>query len=136
VIDPVLYPAGIDHVIETDAVVANALKTILLGPGYTYNSAHDTLSDLGANVVLTSDTITGVTVTAGIVTADDPEYSAYLSAVGDDVAGYVVWDSTDDVLIGYNGRLADGRPISFEVTAGGITHQLYGGRLLRLGGTG
>lgn len=133
-IDPTLYPSGLDHLLLTDALDVATFKSVLVKPGYVYDPAHVAIAALGANQVAQSDALTGLTVTAGLVTADNPVFHGVAGGLA--VAGYVIWDSTNDKLVAYNGRLADGRPIDFTTTGGVITQMLSGGRLLRIGGAG
>lgn len=49
----------------------DTIKAILVTDGYTYSTAHEFLSDLGANTVGTAQTLTNKTVTDGVFDADD-----------------------------------------------------------------
>lgn len=135
ILDGTLYAAGHDHLLEGGVTAhASALRVVLVGPGYTYDADHVDSADLGANIVATSDLLTSVAVADGYVTAAKPTWPAGTAGLA--VAGYVVWDATHDYLLGYQGRLADGRPIDTTTTTGGVDLRLQDGRLLRLGATG
>lgn len=53
----------------------STIKAVLLR-GYTYNAAHQFVSDLGATVVATSPALVGLSITNGVVDADDTAWSA------------------------------------------------------------
>ena len=55
------------------APVDAVLKVCGVGTGYTYNAAHNDLTDLGANILFTSAELTGTVSSDGILDAVDEE---------------------------------------------------------------
>lgn len=132
-VEPQGYTEGWDHLLETGVSAhTSSFKIVLVDPDYVYSAAHEDFADLGGNDVVTSNTLTGVSVTSGWLNAANPTWP--VTTPGEDVAGYVVWDSTHDKLIAYSGRRRDGRPIESVTTSAGIPMRFTDGRLLRLGG--
>ena len=73
-------------------LLADAIKVIAVGTGYTFSAAHQYLSDLGANTVGAAVALTGRTVGAGIFGA----LATILSAVpnGVTVQALVIYKDT------------------------------------------
>lgn len=73
-----LYDKGRQAYLEgTLAVLTDTIKACLVGAGYVPNLAtHQFLSDLGANVFGTPQTLTGKTSTAGVFDANDVTFTA------------------------------------------------------------
>lgn len=88
----VLYPkfkqALLDklHDLNTDTI-----KVALVTSGYTYNAAHEFVSDLGATRVGTDQTLTTPTIVSGVFDADNPAWTAL---TGSAVAAIVIYAST------------------------------------------
>ena len=72
-----LYPKGKQKFLTAAINLSTAtIKAILVTDGYTYSTAHEFLSDLGANTVGTAQTLTNKTVTDGVFDADDVTFAA------------------------------------------------------------
>src|SRR5262245_33819904 len=75
----VIYPEWKDAIAmnSSGSSLAGTLKAILVDTAlYTYSAAHEFLSSVAAGArVATSGAMTGVTITAGVVDADDVTFS-------------------------------------------------------------
>ena len=72
-----LYPKGKQKILSAAInFPTDTIKAILITNGYTYSTAHEFLSDLGANTVGTAQTLTNKTVTDGVFDADDVTFAA------------------------------------------------------------
>jgi hypothetical protein len=130
-IDAQFFPSGLDHVLKTTALVSADLVSLLVDASYVFDPTDVALADVTAHVVETSDVLFDVTVTAGVVTSEP----AFFSPTGGEVvAGYIIHDSTNNKLIYYSGRYADGRPIHFTTSSVGLIQYFTGDVLLRFGG--
>lgn len=58
-------------------------RFLLVSAGYSFNAAHDVVDDVGAaNIVATSNALTGLSVTDGVFDFDDPTFTAVSGATG------------------------------------------------------
>ena len=72
-----LYPKGKQKILSAAInFPTDTIKAILVPGSYTYSTAHEFLSDLGANTVGTAQTLTNKTVTDGVFDADDVTFAA------------------------------------------------------------
>lgn len=72
-----LFPKGKQKILSASInFPADTLKAVLVTDGYTYSTAHEFLSDLGANTVGTAQTLTSKTVTDGVFDAADVTFAA------------------------------------------------------------
>ena len=70
----------------------DTIKAILVTDGYTYSTAHEFLSDLGANTVGTAQTLTTKTVADGVFDADDVTFATL--APGSNLKAVVLYKDT------------------------------------------
>ena len=75
--DNTLFPKGKQKFLTAAINLStDTIKAILITDGYTYSTAHEFLSDLGANTVGTAQTLTNKTVNDGVFDADDVKFAA------------------------------------------------------------
>lgn len=86
------YPKGAQKLLGAAInLLADTLKVALLPSTYTYSTAHEFVSDLGARVG-TDQTLTNKTLTGGVLDADDPDFGAI--APGSTVKAFVIYKDT------------------------------------------
>ena len=71
-----VYPKFIQALLEgfvnlTGPDAVSELKLVAVGADYVYSTAHDTIEDLGSNIIGLAIPLTGVTFVGGIIDADD-----------------------------------------------------------------
>lgn len=99
------YPKGMEKVLGgTISFSGDTFKVALLPSTYTYSTAHEFLSDVGARIGA-DQTLTGVSLVGGVVDANDPDFGAL--APGDTIKAVVVYkstgsDSTSPLLLYYD----------------------------------
>lgn len=72
-----LFPKGKQKILSASInFPSDTLKAVMVTDGYTYSTAHEFLSDLGANTVGTAQTLTTKTITDGVFDADDVTFAA------------------------------------------------------------
>lgn len=114
-----IYPKFLEHALDLalkggTAVSAN-IKACLVTSTYVYNTAHDFLDDLGANIEETSANLATTTVTNGIFDAADITFTATAGTACNALVLYI--DSglaSTSRLIMYDDTIA-----GFPVTLGG-----------------
>ena len=87
-----VYPSWLDALLA--ATVGHTLKAAILGPAYTYSSAHTAPSDL--TDVLGTGTLSGVTSSGGVLDADD---TLVTGASAELMTSVVVYDDTASKLM-------------------------------------
>lgn len=70
----------------------DTIKAILVTDGYTYSTAHEFLSDLGATTVGTAQTLATKTVTDGVFDADNVTFAAL--ATGSNLKAVILYKDT------------------------------------------
>ncbi len=70
----------------------DTIKAILVTDGYTYSTAHEFLSDLGANTVGTAQTLTTKTVADGVFDAGDITFATL--APGSNLKAVILYKDT------------------------------------------
>lgn len=97
------YPKGLQHFAQGDiAFLTDTIGIILVGSGYTFSTAHEFVTDLGANVIARSPALASKTTTSGVLNAASPVVSAVGGAVAVD---FVVLykntgsDATSELLV-------------------------------------
>lgn len=122
-----IYPKGREG-FATAAVgwTTDTIKAVLVDSGYTYNSAHDFLDDVGAGArVATSSALAGKTATDGVCDANDVTYSTL--PAGDTITGVIVYkdsgaEATSRLLVWYDTK-ADATAISVATNGGDVVVQ-------------
>lgn len=113
------YPKYLENILEADIdIPVDNIKVVLVDLGaYTYNAAHEFLSDIpvGARIA-TSGNLANKTITGGVVDADNMTFSAVSGA---SIEAYVVYQDT--------GVAATSRLIIFVDTATGLPVTPNGG---------
>ena len=82
-----VYPSWLDALLA--ATLGHTIKASILGPGYTFSSAHTAPSDL--TDILGTVTLTGLTSTGGVIDADD---SVVAGLTVESMTSVVVYDNT------------------------------------------
>ncbi|WP_423454263.1 hypothetical protein [Ottowia sp. VDI28] len=73
------YPKGMEKLLQGAIdCTSDTLKVTLVPTAYTFSTAHEFLSDLGTTVG-TDQELAGVSVTGGVLDADDPDFDAIAS---------------------------------------------------------
>ncbi len=89
-----VYPSWLDALLA--ATVGHTLKASILGPGYTFNSAHTAPGDL--TDILGTVTLSGVSSTGGVIDADD---ALATGLAVESMTSVVVYDNTASKLMLY-----------------------------------
>lgn len=102
---------------------SDTLQIILVDTDdYTYDDAHDTLSDVPAGARVATGTLSSVTWSAdGTLDAADPTLSA---VTGDVSEAFIIYDQTADQLIAYIDTDGASSAISFTPNGGDLTVEL------------
>jgi hypothetical protein len=87
-----VQPSWLDALLA--ATLTHTIKAAMLGPGYTYSSAHTAPSDL--TDVLGTATLTGLTSTGGVLDADD---SVVTAPTVESMTSVFVYDFTTSKLM-------------------------------------
>lgn len=97
------YPKGLQHFAQGDiAFLTDTIGVILVGSGYVFSTAHEFVTDLGANIVARSSALSSKTTTSGVLNAASPVVSSVGGATAVD---FVVLykntgsDSTSELLV-------------------------------------
>lgn len=85
-----LYPQGANHILGKATQVNFASDTFkILFYASTFNSAHEFVSDLtGASIVARSGALTGITITSGVIDANDITLTAVSGSAFSEVILY------------------------------------------------
>ena len=88
-----LYPEGVDQFLTGGInLPSHTIKVTLIDTAdYTYSSAHDFIDDVPAAARVATATLANVTVTAGVVDADD---ATFTTVAGDVSEALIIWRDT------------------------------------------
>lgn len=88
-----LYPKGKTRILKAQVdFELDDIKVAMVSSGYTYNSAHEYYTDLGANVLSTDILLSGKSVTDGAFDANDVTWTAV--AAGSTAKALVLYRDT------------------------------------------
>ena len=114
------YPKGMEKLLSGQInALSDTLKVALFTDAYTYSQTHEYLSQLGP-LVGTDQTLTNVTVTGGVIDADDVDFGTL--APGSTVKGFAIYRSTGNpstspVLFHYDSQVG----LPFDTNGGALT---------------
>lgn len=133
-----IYPKAVGQALQGGLdVLGTDIFAVLLDDGYTFDEAHEFLSDIsGGDRIATSPALTGKSVgDDGEVFADPTTFAAV--ADGSTVSAWAVYlDGGSDAarrLLGYCSKNADTSILNIDTNGGDITLAFYpDGRVLKL----
>ena len=86
------YPKGAQKLLGAAVnLLTDTIKAALVPSAYTFSTAHEFVSDLGARVG-TDQALTNKTITGGVLDADNPDFGAL--APGNTVKAFVIYKDT------------------------------------------